>query len=96
MQPILKRTTSGTSEHPLPLIMEYHINRVDVSRLLNDIYHTLQEQSNRDQSLYYYYYGIATDSPVTLLKLAISTVNIPRYTDWRSNGCSSLQINKNK
>ena len=36
---------------PLPLIMQYHINRVDVSRFLNNIYHMLQEQSKLDQIL---------------------------------------------
>ena len=51
MQPFLERTTSGTSEPPLRLIMQYHINIVDVSRLLNNIYHMLQEQSKRDQIL---------------------------------------------
>ena len=36
---------------PLPLIMQYHINTVDVSSLLNTIYRMLQEQSERDQIL---------------------------------------------
>ena len=31
--------------------MQYHINTVDVSSLLNTIYRMLQEQSERDQIL---------------------------------------------
>jgi len=34
---------------PLPLIMQYHIHTVDVSRLLNSIFHMLQDQSKSDQ-----------------------------------------------
>jgi hypothetical protein len=36
---------------PLPLIMQYHINTVEVSRLIKNIYHMLQEQSKSDQTL---------------------------------------------
>jgi hypothetical protein len=36
---------------PLPLIMQYHINTVDVSRLIKNIYRMLQEQSKSDQTL---------------------------------------------
>jgi hypothetical protein len=36
---------------PLPLIMQFHTNTVDVCRLLKNIYHMLQEQSRRDQIL---------------------------------------------
>ena len=36
---------------PLPLIMQYHINTVDVSKLLKNIFHMLQEQSISDQIL---------------------------------------------
>jgi len=33
---------------PLPQIMQYHINMVEVSRLIKNIYHMLQEQSKSD------------------------------------------------
>ena len=33
----------------IPLIMQYHINTVDVSRFLKTIFHMLQDQSKRDQ-----------------------------------------------
>ena len=35
---------------PLPLIMQYHINTVDVSRFLKTISHMLQDQSKRDHT----------------------------------------------
>jgi len=35
----------------LPVIMQYHINTVELSRLIKNIYHMLQEQSKSDQSL---------------------------------------------
>ena len=34
---------------PLPLILQYHINTVDVSRFLKTTFHMLQDQSKRDQ-----------------------------------------------
>ena len=34
---------------PLPQIMQYHINTAEVSRLISNIYHMLQEQSKSDQ-----------------------------------------------
>jgi len=36
---------------PLPQIMQYHINTAEVSRLINNIYHMLQEQSKRHQTV---------------------------------------------
>jgi hypothetical protein len=36
---------------PLPLIMQYHINTVEVPRLIKNIDHMLQEQSKSDQTL---------------------------------------------
>jgi hypothetical protein len=51
MQPILKRTTSDTQNLPFPLIMQYHINTVDVFKSLKNIYHMLQEQSKHDRIL---------------------------------------------
>jgi len=34
---------------PLPLILKYHINRVEVSRFFKTIFNMLQEQSEQDQ-----------------------------------------------
>jgi hypothetical protein len=36
---------------PLPQIVQYHINTVEVSRLIKNIYHMLQERSKSDQTL---------------------------------------------
>jgi hypothetical protein len=36
---------------PLPLIMQHHINTVEVSRLMKHIYHKLQERSKSDQTV---------------------------------------------
>jgi len=36
---------------PLSQIMQYHINTAEVSRLIKNIYHMLQEQSKSDQTL---------------------------------------------
>ena len=36
---------------PLSQIVQYHINTAEVSRIINNIYHMLQEQSKRDQTL---------------------------------------------
>ena len=36
---------------PLPLIMQHHINTAEVTRLIKNIYHMLQEQSKSDQTL---------------------------------------------
>jgi len=36
---------------PLPLIMQHHINTAEVSILIKNIYHMLQEQSKSDQTL---------------------------------------------
>jgi hypothetical protein len=35
----------------LPLMMQYHVNKFDVFKLLKNIHHMLQEQSKRDQIL---------------------------------------------
>jgi len=51
MQSLLKGPTSGTSNLPLPLIMQFHIHIVDVHRLIKNMFQMLQEQSKRDQIL---------------------------------------------
>jgi hypothetical protein len=50
--PFSKERPAVFRKLPLLLIMQYHINTVEVSRLLiKNIYHMLQEQSESDQTL---------------------------------------------
>ena len=47
--PLSKERPTVLQNLPLPLIMQHHINTVDVSRFLKTIFHMLQDQSKRDQ-----------------------------------------------
>jgi hypothetical protein len=49
--PFSKERPAVFRKFPLPLIMQYHINTAEVSRLIKSIKHMLQEQSKSDQTL---------------------------------------------